>query len=114
MEQIRNALVEDLCRILKLDRDQIERLQPILRDEIQKRSRPLSRLATAPDISFDDFMTDFDALQDEMRQRVSETLNPNQLRALEKLQHQLRKLVQQAYFGKIAERGLKDKLPNRN
>jgi hypothetical protein len=102
MEEIRNALVAGLGRILKLSRDQIERLQPIFKDEIRKRSRLLSSLATAPDISFEDFMTKFEALQDEMRQKVSEALDPNQIRALEKLQHQLRKLVQAAYFGKIA------------
>jgi hypothetical protein len=99
IEQIRNALVENLGRILRLSRDQIERLQPIFRDEIQKRSRLLSNLATAPDISFEDFMTKFEALQDETRQKVSEALDPDQVRALEKRQDQLRKLVQKAYFG---------------
>ena len=102
IEEIRNALVGVLTRFLKLSRDQIERVQPIFRDEIQKRSRLLSNLATAPDISFEDFMTDFEALQDETRQRVSEALDPAQIRALEKLQHQLRKLVQKAYFGIVA------------
>jgi hypothetical protein len=100
--KIRNALVGGLTRFLNLSRNQIERLQPIFRDELQKRSRLLSNLATAPDISFEDFMTDFDALQDETRQRVSEALDPTQIRALEKLQHQLRKLVQKAYFGIVA------------
>jgi hypothetical protein len=100
--EIRNALVEVLTRFLKLSRDQIERLQPIFRDEIQKRSRLLSNLATAPDISFEDFMTDFEALQDETRQRVSEALDPDQVRALEKRQDQLRKLVQKSYFWIVA------------
>ncbi len=100
--EIRNALVGVLTRFLKLSRDQIERLQPIFKDEIQKRSRLLSNLATAPDISFEDFMTDFEALQDETRQRVSEALDPNQVRALEKRQDQLRKLVQKAYFWIVA------------
>jgi len=100
--EIRNALVGGLTRFLKLRRDQIERLQPIFRDEIQKRSRLLSKLAIAPDISFEDFMTDFEALQDELRQRVSEALDPDQVRALEKRQEQLRKLVQKAYFGIVA------------
>ena len=100
--EIRNALVGGLTRFLKLSRDQIERLQPIFRDEIQKRSRLLSNLAIAPDISFEDFMTDFEALQDETRQRVSEALDPDQVRALEKRQDQLRKLVQKAYFWIVA------------
>jgi hypothetical protein len=77
-------------------------LKPIFRDEIQKRSRLLGSLATTPDISFENFMTKFDALQDEMRQRVSGALDPDQVRALEKRQDQLRKLVQKAYFGKVA------------
>jgi len=87
--EIRNALVGVLTRFLKLSRDQIERLQPIFKDEIQKRSRLLSSLATAPDISFEIFMTHFEALQDETRQRVSEALDPDQFRALEKRQDQL-------------------------
>jgi hypothetical protein len=100
--EIRNALVGGLTRFLKLSRDQIERLQPIFRDEIQKRSRLLSNLAIAPDISFEDFMTDFEALQDETRQRVSKALDPDQVRALEKRQDQLRKSVQKAYFWIVA------------
>jgi hypothetical protein len=100
--QIRNALIENLARILRLSRDQIERLRPIFSNEIQKRSRLLSNLATAPDMSFEDFMTHFEALQEEMRQRASEVLDPDQVRALEKLQHQLRKFVQKAYFGIVA------------
>jgi hypothetical protein len=50
----------------------------------------------------EDFKTDGEAFQDEMRQRVGELLDSAKKIALEQRQNHWRKLVQAAFFGIIA------------
>jgi hypothetical protein len=99
IEEIRNALVEELTLFLKLTKEQIERLRPIIGEEIEGLSRLLNRLTTAPDWSLEDFMSRFEPLQEEMRRRIGEALDSDQVRDLKERQDRLRHLIQQAYFG---------------
>ncbi len=101
IEDIRDALVDRLTRFLALNQEQIERLRPVFRDEIQKRSELLGRLTNAPDFSFEEFRTELAALQEATRRRLTEALDPDQLRALEQRQQQLRNLIHEAYFGLV-------------
>jgi hypothetical protein len=101
MEEIRNALADEIGQQLKLSLDQMERARPVLRDEIQKLSDLLNRLANVSEMSLKGSVMELLALQDGTRIRLAQVVNPRQLEALARRQEQLRKLIQEAYFGTI-------------
>ncbi len=99
LEQIRDALVEELMKFLELKRDQFKRLRPIFREELRKRSELLNNFKNAPGRSFDDFKGAYQALQDETLQRLRDGLDTAQINALKERQTELRGIIRAVYFG---------------
>jgi uncharacterized phage infection (PIP) family protein YhgE len=99
IETIWTAMVDELMKFLEPKKDQIERMRSILREELQKRYELLSHFKKTPNKSFDDFKSAYQALQDETLQRLSDTLDTAQIKALKERQAELREIIQAVYFG---------------
>jgi hypothetical protein len=99
IETIWTAMVDELMKFLEPKKDQIERLRSILREELQKRYELLSHFKKTPGKSFDDFKSAYQALQNETLQRLSDTLDTAQIKALKDRQAKLREIIQAVYFG---------------
>ena len=100
IEELWNGLVAELTRFLELTPEQIERLQPLLREQLTKRYALLQRLVDAPDDSpIDEFMRDYEALQAETRQLLDDVLSPSRMEAFGKRQAEFLEILRTVYFG---------------
>lgn len=89
VETIREALFKRLSKFLDLTPEQIDKLRPVFREEIEKWSELLSRFVS----TFKDFVNDYESLQKETRQKLEGTLSADQMKALTERQEALRKMI---------------------
>ncbi len=99
LESIRQALLEEMTNALELTQEQIEKLRPILLENLERLSELLRRFAAQTEKSFADFKRDYEQLQEQTRRRLEESLDTTQLEAFEKRQEELRERIRALVFG---------------
>ncbi len=98
IEAAREAIVEELTKILELTQEQLERLRPILKEDLTKLSELLSRFARQTEKSFEQFQRDFEALRRESRRKLEDALDADQWQALERHYQELEERIRKAFF----------------
>ena len=95
--KVREAMVNKLAELTGIRPEQIVSLRPILRSELEKRSSLLMRFISSPDISFKDFISDFQALQMETRRNLKVVLNADQMISLIDYQEAMNKKIRNIF-----------------
>ncbi len=99
LESIRQALLEEMTNALELTQEQIEKLRPVLLENLERLSELLRRFAAQTEKSFADFRRDYEQLQEQTRRRLEESLDADQIEAFEKRQEELRERIRALVFG---------------
>ena len=98
IESVRDNLVLQLEEFLKLTEAQIGKLRPVLEDAFNQLGDMLDRLAEEGTRSFEKFKQEYEALNGDLRQKLSETLDGSQMELLETHRDELRDKINQALF----------------
>ena len=89
VETVREVLFDQITTFLDLTPQQIERFRPIFREEATRWSSLLDRFR----VTFEEFRSDFEALQKETRQKLEGILTEDQMRTLSETQQILREKI---------------------
>jgi hypothetical protein len=89
VETVREVLFDQIATFLDLTPQQIERFRPIFREEATRWSSLLDRFR----VTFEEFRSDFEALQKETRQKLEGILTDDQMRTLSETQQILREKI---------------------
>ena len=96
INQIRDELVAQLSEFLKLTEDQIAKVKPILEDSFNQLGEMLDQLAREGGKSLEKFKSQFDQLNQELKQKLRDNLNPEQIKSLDANREELRENIKQA------------------
>lgn len=98
IEAIRESLVEELTKFLKLTEDQIKKLTPILEDGFNQLGEMLDRLAREGNKSLEEFKKQYDQLNKELNQKLKDTLDGDQLKSLDTHRDELREKIRKSLY----------------
>lgn len=102
-EVVRFAVIEIMSERLGVTPEQAAQLRPILRENMVALSARLRELTTRADRSFEDFKAAYDTLGKELRHRLGQVLDADQMRSLDAMQDELLRRIRNRSFG-IAEK----------
>lgn len=95
---IRDQLVAELEKFLKLTEDQIAKLRPVLEDAFNQLGEMLDRLAQEGTRSLERFKMEYEGLTVDLKQELADTLDGEQLKSLEMHRDELRQSINKALF----------------
>ena len=95
---IQQGLVEELEKFLKLTEDQIAKLKPVLEDAFKQLSEMLERLAREGNKTLDQFKQEYTTLNTDLKQKLADTLDGEQLKSLDAHRDELREGIGEALF----------------
>ena len=95
---IQQSLVEELEKILRLTEDQIVKLKPVLEDAFRQLSEMLERLAHEGNKTLDQFREEYKKLNTDLKQKLVETLDGEQIKSLDAHRDELRAGIGEALF----------------
>lgn len=98
IESIRDSLVAELEKFLKLTEAQIADLRPVLEDAFNRLGEMLDRLASEGSRSLEQFKNEYEGLNVDLKKKLAETLDGEQLKSLEQHRDELRESINQALF----------------
>ncbi|MDJ0956537.1 MAG: hypothetical protein QNI91_06760 [Arenicellales bacterium] len=96
INQIRDELVAQLSEFLKLTEEQIAKVKPILEDSFNQLGELLDQLVREGGKSLEKFKSQFDQLNEELKQKLRDNLNPEQIKSLDTNREELRQNIKQA------------------
>ena len=96
IKQIRDELVAQLTQFLKLTEDQIAKVKPILEDGFNQLSEMLTRLQQEGGKSLDEFKRQFDSLNEDLKQKLRDNLDGEQIKHLDTHRDELRENIRKA------------------
>lgn len=88
---VRNELVKQITELLELSRAQIDQLTPIIEDGLRQQGEILQRYAREGEALAQRFKRDYDELAGEMKKRLEESLDSEQIQKLEERQDEIRR-----------------------
>ena len=95
---IRDQLVAELEKFLKLTEGQVAKLKPVLEDAFNQLGEMLDRLAQQGTLSLETFKKEYEGLNLELKQKLAETLDGEQLKSLEMHRDELKESINKALF----------------
>ena len=95
---IRDQLVAELEELLKLTEGQIEKLRPVLEDAFDRLGEMLDRLAREGTQSLENFKKEYESLNLDLKQKLGEVLDGEQLKSLEMHREELGERIGSALF----------------
>lgn len=95
---IQQSLVEELEKLLKLTEEQIAKLKPVLENAFKQLSDLLERLAREGNKTLDQFKREYKTLNTDLKQKMAETLDGEQLKTLDTHRDELREGIGEALF----------------
>ena len=96
IKQIRDELVAQLTEFLKLTEEQIAKVKPILEDAFNQLAEILDQLVLEGSKSLEKFKGQYDQLNQELNQKLRDTLNSDQIKSLDTHHEELRENIRQA------------------
>ena len=96
INQIRDELVAQLSEFLKLTEEQLAKVKPILEDSFNQLGELLDQLAREGGKSLEKFKSQYDQLNGELKQKLNDNLNPDQIKSLDTNREELRQNIKQA------------------
>ncbi len=98
IKQATNELVAQLTTFLKLTETQILELKPILEDAFNRLGEILSKLAQEGNKSLGEFKKKYEALSEELRQKMESTLDREQIKSFNQHRQELRENIEASLF----------------
>jgi len=95
---IRDQLVAELEKFLQLTEGQVAKLKPVLEDAFNQLGEMLDRLAQQGTLSLETFKKEYEGLNLELKQKLAETLDGEQLKSLEMHRDELKESINKALF----------------
>lgn len=95
---IREQLVAELEKLLKLSESQIAKLKPVLEDAFNQLGEMLDRLAQEGARSLEKFKMEYEGLSLDLKQKLAETLDGEQMKSLEMHRAELRERIDKVLF----------------
>ena len=96
IKEIRDELVAQLTQFLKLTEDQIAKVKPILEDGFNQLSEMLNRLQQEGRKSLEEFKSQFEGLNKELKQKLQDNLDGEQIKKLDTHHEDLRENIRTA------------------
>ena len=96
IKQIRDELVAQLSEFLKLTEEQIAKVKPILEDSFNQLGELLDQLVREGGKSLEKFKSQYDQLNQQLNQKLRDTLNADQIKSLDTHHEELRENIKQA------------------
>ena len=96
IKQITDELVAKLSEFLKLTEAQIAKVKPILEDGFNRLAEMLDHLAREGGKSLEKFKNQFNELNEELKQKLSDNLDAEQIKSLDTHREELRESIKQS------------------
>lgn len=94
IKQATDELVAQLTAFLKLTETQILELKPMLEDAFNRLGEMLSKLARQGNMSLEEFKNNYEALSEELRQKLESTLDREQIKSFNQHRQELRENIE--------------------
>ena len=94
IKQATDELVARLTDFLKLTETQILELKPMLEDAFNRLGEMLSKLAQQGNMSLEEFKNNYEALSEELRQKLESTLDREQIKSFNQHRQELRENIE--------------------
>ena len=97
IRETRDKLVAELADVLKLTEEQLDRLRPVLEDSMSQMSRLLDGLAARGRSGWEDFENDYRALTDELKKKLGEMLEDQQMDRFEEYEQEKQDTIERTF-----------------
>lgn len=98
IRESKEQIIAKLTTLLALTEQQVAKLKPVLEDGMQQLFEMLDKLAKEGSSSLEEFKREYESLNDEMRKRLQEQLDNDQLDKLEDYSKERKDKIEQALF----------------
>ncbi len=97
IREARDKMVAELADILALTGEQLDKLKPILDDSMSRMSEMLDGLADRGKSGWEDFKKDYKALTDELKKKLKEVLDEQQMERFEDYEQDTQDKIERAF-----------------
>lgn len=98
IEDASRKLLDELTRILALTASQVEELKPVLRSYLDQASALLQQFARDSSRTFEEYRQEYEALGKELRERLGDTLDSEQIDTLDRQMDEIKQKVHDQVF----------------
>lgn len=98
IKQAKDSLVTELSALLKLTEEQAKKIEPVLSESFNDLSSLLGDFMKSGSDNVDQFKSQFDQITKELKEKLQEHLDKEQMETLEKHNQELKEEIQQAVF----------------
>ena len=98
INRVKETLIAEFSAILKLTEEQAVKLKPILEDSFNQLAEMMDRLAREGVKSLEEFKIQYDQLTEELKKKLQDTLDSNQMESLEQHSEELKEKIQETVF----------------
>lgn len=98
IKQAKDSLVAELSALLKLTEEQAKKIEPVLSESFDDLSTLLGDFMKSGSDNIDQFIIQFDQITKELKEKLQEQLDKEQMDTLQKHNQELKEKVQQTVF----------------
>ena len=98
VEDASRKLLDELAQVLALTASQVEELKPVLRNYLDQASALLQQFARDSSRTFEEYRQEYEALGRELRERLGDTLDSEQLDTLDRQMDEIKQKVEDQVF----------------
>lgn len=98
VDEMRDRAVADLSAVLKLTEEQAVKLKPIFQDSVTQMQKMFDDLARVGNKSWEGFKKQYEELSRELRDKLQDTLDNEQMKRLEKYNEEKKVKIQKALY----------------
>lgn len=98
IDRVKETLIAEFSAILKLTKEQAVKLKPILEDSFNQLAEMMDQFARDGMKGLEEFKTQYDQMTKELKKKLQDTLDSNQMESLEKHSEELKEKIQEKVF----------------
>lgn len=98
IREMKEKLDAELSAVLELTEEQAAKLKPIFEDSLTQLSEMLDRLAKEGSKSWEEFRLQYENLSKELREKLQDTLDSEQIKRLDKYNEEKKEKIQRVLF----------------
>ena len=97
IREARDKMVAELADVLALTEEQLDKLKPVLEDSMSRMSHMLDGLADRGKSGWEDFKNDYKALTDDLKKKLEEILDDQQMERFEEYEQHKQDKIERAF-----------------
>jgi hypothetical protein len=97
IREARDKMVAELADVLALTEVQLDKLKPVLEDSLSRMSELIDGLAERGKSGWEDFKNDYKALIDDLKKKLKETLDDQQMERFEEYEQDKQDKIERAF-----------------